>query len=142
MGGPGLQVTRGLIFSLEAPVSSVILHALGKGEVNGGKEGHWGTLCKSDILIPLFLFFPKGKPKPFSSFSYSTVSQDVGVRAAISISVLYIVFCVCVSLCVRMCVCHKNRSSSCSRPELKIERRGDKASSSPKGKASTNLKNI
>lgn len=52
--GLGLQVTRGLTFSLEAPISSVILHALGRGEVNGEKEGHGGTLCKSPFLISLF----------------------------------------------------------------------------------------
>lgn len=56
-GGLGLEVTRGLTFSLEAPVSSVILCALGEGEMNGGKEGHRGTLCKSDFMIPRFLFF-------------------------------------------------------------------------------------
>lgn len=54
-GGLGLQ---GLTFSLEAPVSSVILHVLGKGEVDRRKEGHWGSLCKSDFLILLFFFFP------------------------------------------------------------------------------------
>lgn len=30
--GLGLQVTQGFTFSLEAPISSVILHAWGKGE--------------------------------------------------------------------------------------------------------------
>lgn len=74
--GAGPAGKQGTTFSLEATVSSVILYALGKGEMNGEKEGHRGTLCKSDFMIPLFLFFffflAKSKPKPSSSSSFPT----------------------------------------------------------------------
>lgn len=55
--GAGPAGKQGTTFSLEATVNSVILYALGKGEMNGEKEGHRGTLCKSGFMIPLFLFF-------------------------------------------------------------------------------------
>lgn len=76
MGNRGARPAgkQGTTFSLEATVSSVILYALGKGEMNGEKEGHRGTLCKSDFMIPLFFFFllAKSKPKPSSSFLFPT----------------------------------------------------------------------
>lgn len=75
---PDLQVTRGLTFSLEAPVSSVILHVLGNGEVNGGKEGHWGTLYKSDFLIPLFFPLNENLSLPSLSLIPNSVSTCWG----------------------------------------------------------------